>query len=203
VLGIGPDDGLWNATTPTSYNMSWRDDINDTCPPEQTCSGNQPSLTVKAIHDGTDIAFLMEWTDTSPSSVVYAPAEFGDRAVIMLNANRICQMGSPNNPTNMWFWNAADKTQGAGGSVQNLLGGGIGTITHTDGDDNIQSASNYAAGTWQLVMSRPLAAVDQLDQFEFTLDSTTEVAFALYDGAFKQRNGSKWISGRESMDIAP
>ena len=62
----------------------------------------------------------------------------------MLNANRICQMGSPNNPTNMWFWNAADKTQGPGGSVQNLLGGGIGTITHTEGDDNIQVVSSYA-----------------------------------------------------------
>ena len=52
-------------------------------------------------------------------------------------------------------------------------------------------------------MSRPLAAVDPADQFEFTLGTTTEIAFALYDGAFKQRNGSKWISGRESMDIAP
>jgi DMSO reductase family type II enzyme heme b subunit len=147
----------------------------------------------------------MEWTDADPSSVVYAPAEFGDRAVIMLNANRICQMGSPNNPTNMWFWNAADKTQGVGGSVQNLLGGGIGTITHTDGDDNIQSASNYVGGAWQVVMSRPLAAVDPGDQFDFipTLGNTTDVAFALYDGAFKQRNGSKYISGRESMDIAP
>jgi hypothetical protein len=52
-------------------------------------------------------------------------------------------------------------------------------------------------------MSRPLAAVDPADQFEFTLGATTDVAYALYDGAFKQRNGSKLISGRESIDIAP
>jgi DMSO reductase family type II enzyme heme b subunit len=202
VLGIAPDDGLWNATSAVTYKMSWRDDIADTCPPEQSCSGNPPSLTVKAIHDGTDIAFLMSWNDLTQSSEVYEPKEFGDRAVIMLNANRICQMGSPNNPTNMWFWNAADKTQGAGGSVQNLLGGGIGTITHTD-DDNIQVVSNYTGNEWQVVMSRPLAAVDPADQFEFSLGVTTEVAFALYDGAFKQRNGAKYISGRESMDIDP
>jgi DMSO reductase family type II enzyme heme b subunit len=203
VLGIGPNSGLWNATAAVTYNMAWRDDIADTCPPEQSCSGNAPTLTVKAIHNGNDIAFLMTWTDVSQSSEVYQPSEFGDRAVIMLNANRICQMGSPSNPTNMWFWNAADKTQGAGGSVQNLLGGGIGTITHTSGDDNIETASNYTAGTWQVVMSRPLAAIDPADQFEFDLGVTTDVAFALYDGAFKQRNGSKYISGRESMDIAP
>ncbi|MEN8108238.1 MAG: ethylbenzene dehydrogenase-related protein [Pseudomonadota bacterium] len=203
VLGIGPDSGLWNATTATTYSMSWRDDINDSCPPDNNCSGNSPTLTVKAIHNGNDIAFLMSWNDVTQSSEVYQPSEFGDRAVIMLNANRICQMGSPNNPTNMWFWNAADKTQGAGGSVQNLLGGGIGTITHTDGDDNIQVVSSHSGGLWQVVMSRPLAAIDAADQFEFTTGVTTEVSFAVYDGAFKQRNGAKWITGRESMDIAP
>lgn len=203
VLGIGPGSSLWDSTTATTYNMAWRDDINDTCPPDANCSGQPPTLTVKAIHDGSNIAFLMTWNDTSQSSEVYQPAEFGDRAVIMLNANRICQMGSPNNPTNMWFWNAADKTQGVYGSVQNLLGGGIGTITHTDGDDNIQVVSHHTGAEWQVVMSRPLAAVDPADQFEFTLGITTDVAFALYDGAYKQRNGAKWISGRESMDIAP
>jgi DMSO reductase family type II enzyme heme b subunit len=145
----------------------------------------------------------MEWNDISASSEVFEPKDFGDRAVIMLNANRICQMGSPTNPTNMWFWNAADKTQGPYGSVQNLLGGGIGTVTHTSGDDNIQVVSNHTGNQWQIVMSRPLAAVDPGDQFQFALGVTTEVAFALYDGAYKQRNGSKWISGRESMDIDP
>jgi len=203
VLGIGPGDGLWNATTATTYSMLWRDDIGDTCPPDSNCSGQQPTLGVKAIHNGTDIAFLLSWNDLTASSAVYEPKDFGDRAVIMLNANRICQMGSPTNPTNMWFWNAADKTQGQYGSVQNLLGGGIGTITHTSGDDNIQVISNHTGTGWQMVMSRPLAAIDPADQFAFNLGVTTEVAFALYDGAYKQRNGAKWISGRESMDIAP
>jgi DMSO reductase family type II enzyme heme b subunit len=203
VLGIAPNDGLWNATAALTYNMAWRDDINDICPPDSNCSGQQPTLTVKAIHNGIDIAFLLTWNDVTGNSEVYQPDDFGDRAVIMLNANRICQMGSPNNPTNMWFWNAADKTQGQYGSVQNLLGGGIGTITHTDGDDNIQVISYHTGTEWQVVMSRPLAAVDPADQFEFPLGVTTEVAFAIYDGAYKQRNGAKWISGRESMDIAP
>jgi DMSO reductase family type II enzyme heme b subunit len=203
VLGIGPDDGLWNATVATSYSMTWRDDINDTCPPDSNCSGQPPTLFVKAIHDGVDIAFRMEWDDISASSEVFEPKDFGDRAVIMLNANRICQMGSPTDPTNMWFWNAADKTQGAYGSVQNLIAGGLGTVTHTSGDDNIQVVSNHTDTQWQVVMSRPLSAVDPGDQFEFALGVTTEVAFALYDGAYKQRNGAKWISGRESIDIAP
>jgi len=203
VLGIAPGDGLWNATVATSYAMVWRDDINDDCPPDSNCSGPQPTPSVKAIHDGINIAFLMEWDDTSESDEVFEPKHFGDRAVIMLNANTICQMGSPNNPTNMWFWNAADKTQGPYGSVQNLLGGGIGSVTHTSGDDNIQVVSNHTGNQWQVVMSRPLAAVDPGDQFQFALDASTEVAFALYDGAYKQRNGSKWISGRESVDIEP
>jgi len=203
VLGIEPGSGLWNATVATSYAMVWRDDINDNCPPNTNCSGQQPSLSVKAIHDGISIAFRMEWNDTSANGEVFEPEDFGDRAAIMLNANRICQMGGPNNPTNMWFWNAADKTQGAYGSVQNLIAGGLGTVTHTNGDDNIQVVSSHTGSQWQLVMSRPLAAVDPGDQFEFVLGVTTDVSFALYDGAYKQRNGSKWISGKESIDIAP
>jgi DMSO reductase family type II enzyme heme b subunit len=203
VLGMGPGDGLWNATVANSYAMVWRDDINDTCPPDMNCSGPQPTLSVKAMHDGINIAFLMEWNDTSASTEVFESQDFGDRAVIMLNANRICQMGSPTNPTNMWFWNAADKNQGPHGSVQNLLAGGLGTVTHTSGNDNIQVVSNHTGSQWQVVMSRPLATVDPGDQFEFALGVTTEMAFALYDGAFKQRNGAKWISGRESIDIVP
>ncbi len=203
VLGIGPDDGLWNATVATSYSTVWRDDVNDDCPPDSNCSGQQPTLSAMAIHDGINIAFRMEWNDTSASSEVFEPKDFGDRAVIMLNANRICQMGSPTNPTNMWFWNAADKTQGAYGSVQNLIAGGLGTVTHTSGDDNIQVVSYHTGNQWQVVMSRPLASIDPADQFQFVLGVTTEVAYALYDGAYKQRNGAKWISGRESMDIAP
>ncbi len=204
VLGIGPDDGRWNSVLATNYNMTWRDDINENCsttgPSTVHCSGNEPALAVKAIYDGNAIAFLMSWNDTTESSTVHQPVEFGDRAVIMLNANRICQMGSPNNPTNMWFWNAADKTQGAGGSVQNLLAGGLGTVTHTVGDDNIQVVSLYSNGQWQVVMSRPMAPADPLDEFEFTV-GITDVAFAVYDGEFRQRNGAKWISGQESLEI--
>ena len=73
VLGIGPDDGLWNATAATNYAMVWRDDINDNCPPDMNCSGQQPTLSVKAIHDGSGIAFRMEWNDTSASTEVFEP----------------------------------------------------------------------------------------------------------------------------------
>lgn len=53
-------------------------------------------------------------------------------------------------------------------------------------------------------MSRPMASIDLDDQFEFNFgESGLSVAFAVWDGHYQERNGSKWISGIEQMNIDP
>ena len=97
------------------------------------------------------------------------------------------------------IWNAAD------GSVQNLLSGGLGTITHTPVEyDTIQVATSWANGVWQVAFSRSMLGTDPDYQYDMSAgDSALEVSFGTWDGGKQMRNGMKWISGIERMDIDP
>ena len=197
VLGIGPGDSQWNSTSSVTYAMRWVDDIEGL-----NAGGTSSDVNVMAIHDGSNIALMMTWADPDESRDVFQTIEFADRAAIMFNANRICHMGSENSPTNIWFWNAADN------SVQNLLSGGLGTITHTPtapvNYDTIQVVNSWANGVWQVVFSRSLAGIDPDYQYDmYAGDSALEVSFGTWDGGKQMRNGMKWISGIERMDIDP
>ena len=196
VLGISPADPLWSYTFPVTYAMRWVDDI------EGLKADSSADVSVKAIHNGSDVAFMMIWADPDESRDVFQTIEFADRAAIMFNANRICHMGSENSPTNMWFWNAADD------AVQNLLSGGLGTITHTPTTpvnyDTIQVSSSWADGVWQVVFSRSLTGINPDYQYDmYAGDTSLEVSFGTWDGGRQMRNGMKWISGIERMDIDP
>ncbi|MBI4504205.1 MAG: hypothetical protein HY691_01610 [Chloroflexi bacterium] len=67
------------------------------------------SVSVRALHDGQRIAFLMAWSDPTRDARAVKPDEFRDAAAIMLPVGdappNIC-MGSPGQTTNLWHWKA-------------------------------------------------------------------------------------------------
>ena len=191
-VAVAPDDPVWNNATAVSVSLMFTDSVEG-----GMMGGGSGSVSVKAIHNGTDIAFLLIWDDSTRDDVIEGVENFTDAAAVMHNANRICKMGSQNNPVNIWYWRAVDNT------VQNLLSGGLGTITHTVGDDNIGAISSYGGGQWQLVVSRPLAAIDPDDQVSFSPGNSYPIAFATWDGANRERNGRKLRSGKRTLYIAP
>lgn len=199
VLGnvlVAPDDALWNNATARSFSLKF---VNSTGGGgmqgggDGTSGGAGGTMTVKAIHNGTDIAFRLSWNDATKSDTVNGVDEFSDRAGIMFSAEQKCRMGSPGNPVNIWFWHAAK------GIVNNIIAGGLGTITKT-GDDNIRVISHYVNGEWQLVMSRPLLPVNSDNQVDLS-NGNGPIAFARWDGANRERNGKKWITGQTSVSL--
>lgn len=193
---VPPDDPLWDAATAQSFNLRF---INSTGGGgmwgggDGTSGGTGGTMTVKAIHNGTEIAFLLTWNDATRNDTVNGVDEFSDRVGIMFSAQQKCRMGSPANPVNIWFWHAAR------GEVNNIVAGGLGTITKT-GDDNIQVISHYANGQWQVVMSRPLVPINTDNQVDLT-NGNSPMAFARWDGANRERNGKKWITGQTSVSL--
>ena len=193
---VPPGDALWNNATAKTFNLRF---INSTGGGgmwgggDGTGGGTGGTMTVKAIHNGTDIAFLLTWNDATQNDTVNGVDEFSDRAGIMFSAQQKCRMGSPNNPVNIWFWHAAK------GVVNNIVAGGLGTITMT-GDDNIQVISNYANGQWQVVMSRPLVPINSDNQVDLT-NGNSPMAFARWDGSNRERNGKKWITEQTSVTL--
>jgi len=186
---VAPDDAIWNNATAKSVSLSFTDGGG------MGGGGSSSSVSVKAIHNGTDIAFRLTWSDSTQNNVIAGVEDFTDAGAVMLNANMICRMGQPSNPTNIWYWRAVDDT------VQNLLSGGLGTITNTVGGENISAISSYNAGQWQVVLSRPLAAIDPDDQIDLFVGGSYPIAFATWDGDNSERNGRKYRSGMKTLSI--
>lgn len=193
---VPPDDALWNSATEQSFSLKF---INSTGGGgmqgggDGTGGGTGGTMTVKAIHNGTDIAFLLVWNDATQNDSVNGVDEFSDRVGIMFSAQQKCRMGSPGNPVNIWFWHAARD------EVNNIIAGGLGTITKT-GDDNIQVISSYVNGQWRVVMSRPLLPINSDNQVDLS-NGNSPMAFARWDGSNRERNGKKWITGQTGVTL--
>jgi mono/diheme cytochrome c family protein len=73
-LPTHPDDGIWGRTEAVNLHLMplwWRDDR-----PEE--------LTVKAVHDGHEIAFLLVWPDATYDHTAIRPQDFRDAAAVQL-----------------------------------------------------------------------------------------------------------------------
>ncbi|GIW39834.1 MAG: hypothetical protein KatS3mg076_0411 [Candidatus Binatia bacterium] len=94
-----PDDGLWARAPKVDLHLMplwWRP--------------NRPeTVTVRAVHDGKSIAFLLVWSDLTHDSTAMRPQDFRDAAAIQFATDRdppFFAMGSPGKPVNIWMWKA-------------------------------------------------------------------------------------------------
>jgi hypothetical protein len=92
-----PDSGIWRLAPPVNLHLMplwWRSDR-----PEE--------VTVRAVHDGKEIAVLMVWQDETDDSTVFRPQDFRDAAAVQfsLTANPpFFAMGAKGAPVNIWMW---------------------------------------------------------------------------------------------------
>jgi cytochrome c oxidase cbb3-type subunit 2 len=92
-----PDSGVWGAATPVNLHMMplwWRSDR-----PEE--------VTVRALHNGTDIAMLMVWQDDTNDQAALRPQDFRDAAAVQFSITPnppFFAMGERNAPVNLWMW---------------------------------------------------------------------------------------------------
>ncbi len=195
---VEPGDTKWGSATAVAYELEWCNEMGGGEP-----GADRSKITVKAIHNGTDIAFLLEWGDATRNADIFGPGDFADSAAIMFNAND--HMGTPTNPVNIWFWRAGSDSVAWSDSVPNLISAAEhGTITHTESDDNIQAFSQWSGSRWWLVLHRPLEAIDPDDQYRLYPGAVDlPVSYAAFNGEYRQRGGSKWITDVEKLDIEP
>ena len=92
-----PDDGRWSTGQPVALHLMplwWRYDRPET-------------LTVRALHDGKELAILMEWTDDTHDSTAMRPQDFRDAAAVEFALQPdppFFAMGEPGAPVNVWMW---------------------------------------------------------------------------------------------------
>jgi len=80
-------------------------------------------------------------------------------------------------------------------SVEDLNAVGFGTLTVQEPEgQNVHGASEYRAGVWRVVMSRPLSNSDPNDTVLRPGSAATVIAVAAWDGSRGDRNGLKSVS---------
>ena len=155
-----------------------------------------PALPVylRAASDGKNLYLRMRWADSSENRST-GRTDFADAAAVQFDlqpaadggaSSTSFMMGAPGGPVNIWYWKAGQE------NPQNLAAGGFGNTTRLDSGALMVSEAYREQGEWVVVFSRPLAQpgehMIQLDQ------SPANVAFALWQGEQRQRDGLKHVS---------
>jgi mono/diheme cytochrome c family protein len=92
-----PDAGTWRRAEPVNLHLMplwWRAER-----PEE--------VTVRAVHDGRDIALLMAWSDATHDHTAIRPQDFRDAAAVQFSLTPdppFFAMGAKNQFVNIWMW---------------------------------------------------------------------------------------------------
>ncbi|MBI2504074.1 MAG: c-type cytochrome [Candidatus Latescibacteria bacterium] len=92
-----PDDGEWRLASPVNLHLMplwWRDDRIE-------------EVTVRALHDGGELAVLLEWHDDTYDHTAIRPQDFRDAAAVQFSLSAdppFFGMGALGQMVNIWMW---------------------------------------------------------------------------------------------------
>ena len=165
-----PNAAAWNSAVPATFPMSpqvhWPDRIQEV---------TVQDVIIRALHDGKQIAFLVEYADPTQDIDDAAAIEFmvGDKKAHFAHGQPMIQVEG--GPVNIWFWKNKD------GKAVDMSAKGFGTLKPQSHQD-VQAKGDYANGRWKIVFSRPLATDHPDEDMQVILGNFTNVAFAVWDG---------------------
>jgi DMSO reductase family type II enzyme heme b subunit len=105
-LPAAPTDAAWSAIAATRVPLIPQDMVE----PRQL-QATTPEVSVRALSDGTHIAFLLEWADVTLDDMA-KPAQFTDACAVQLPGAAAAdvpapQMGEPGRQVEITYWRAA------------------------------------------------------------------------------------------------
>ncbi len=98
-LPTDPDDAAWESAPEVRIPLM----------PLWWHEGYVDAVWVKAVHDGEQLAFLLEWNDGTHDAGGIRQQEFPDGAALQWTASQsppLFAMGAAGNPVNIWHWKA-------------------------------------------------------------------------------------------------
>jgi hypothetical protein len=217
------DDAAWKKVSPMTIPLSGQV-ITRPVWPEPTVR----ALTVRSVHNGTEIAFLLEWQDNTKNDRL-TPGTFRDGVAIGLplgDAPAFFCMGQLDHYINIWHWKAdwqsdidrraaraSEKKEGGVrtfeviprrvSSVEDLIGGGFSTLTTKERQGRVQGQALWRDGVWHVVMRRPLMGEEQENEATLVPGRIQTVSFAVWNGENKERNGQKAVAPWFQLSIDP
>lgn len=222
-LPNAPEDSAWSQVSPMTLPLSGQV-ITRPVWPEPTAR----ALVVRSVHNGTDIAFLLEWQDNTKNDRL-TPGTFRDGVAVGLplgDAPAFFCMGQLDHYINIWHWKAdwqsdidrraartSEKKEGGVrtfeviprriSSVEDLIGGGFSTLTTKEKQGRVQGKAIWKDGVWHVVMRRPLVSEEQENEAKLVPGRVQTVSFAVWNGENKERNGQKAVAPWFQLAIDP
>ncbi len=222
-LPNAPEDDTWRKVSPMTLPLSGQV-ITRPVWPEPTVR----ALVVRSVHNGADIAFLLEWHDNTKNDRV-TPGTFRDGVAIGLplgDAPAFFCMGQLDHYINIWHWKAdwqsdidrraartSEKIKGGVrtfeviprriSSVEDLIGGGFSTLTTKGKQGRVQGKALWKDGVWHIVMRRSLVSEGQENEAKLIPGRVQTVSFAVWNGENKERNGQKAVAPWFQLAIDP
>jgi DMSO reductase family type II enzyme heme b subunit len=165
-----PNAAVWNSAPQAQFPMSpqvhWQNRIQEV---------TVKDLKVRALHDGTQIAVLLEYADPTEDPDDAAALEFmvGDKKAHFAHGQPMAQVEG--GPVNIWYWKNKDN------KAVDMNAKGFGTLKAQEHQD-VKAKGVYANGTWKVVFSRSLANEHVNEDVQVKPGEFINVAFAVWDG---------------------
>ena len=206
-IPLDPAAKLWKKIPPTRIPLK----AQDLSPPYG--GGSIRGVTVRAVHNGREAAFLLEWVDPTRDATMDGLNSFRDAVALMfpldpknpaepLMGHRY--MGERSALVNIWQFKADWNEEGRSVSVEDLNAAGPGTLT-TQNRQNVSGEGLHQGGRWKVVFLRALKTGDE-DDAQFWAGLKTWMNFAVWDGSHKDHAGQKSVSEvwhRLTFEAAP
>ena len=164
-----PTAAAWNSSLvarfPLSPQVHW---------PTRILEVTVKSVTVRSLHDGKQVAILLEYDDPTQDPDDAAAIEFmvGDQKAHFAHGQPMAQVEG--GPVNIWFW----KNKNAKALDMNAKG--FGTLK-VQGQQDVKGKGVYKDGKWKVVFSRAVTTGDANDT-QFKPGEFINIAFAVWDG---------------------
>jgi DMSO reductase family type II enzyme heme b subunit len=165
-----PTAAAWSTASQAEFPMSpqvhW---------PVRITEVTAKSIKVKGLHDGTNVAILLEFADPSEDPEDAAAIEFmvGDTKAHFAHGQTMGQVEG--GPVNIWYWKNKD------GKAVDMSAKGFGTLKPQAHQD-VKAKGMYQDGVWKVVFSRPFTTENTAEDTQLKPGDFTGIAFALWDG---------------------
>lgn len=150
------------------------------------------AISVDAAHDGTHLAFRLEWQDANEDRAIGDTTAFPDGAAVLLPTvpgAPVITMGAPGRAVNAWYWRADEEEAG-----RQVVAEGLGT-TRTVDHEQVRTRAIWKEGRWSVVIARALRVESEAPVAQLAPGLATGYAVVVWEGSRGERAGIKSYSG--------
>ena len=189
------DDPRWAESIPATFFL-----VPQIIVEQRFFTSSNDTITVRALYNDEEVAFLLEWDDRTkslpgdPQAEKVSEPELSPDAVAVQLPVTIPEtmekpyfvMGDAARPVNLWRWSSGGVEEPE--SVALIDGRGVKKLKEReDGGAGLRASGTYDKGAWRVLMRRALTTADPDNDLQFMEGKFIPIAFAAWDGS----NGEK------------